>query len=190
MNELDQRIRQFTSEIIEIVPYNPCWTSMFEDEANSLLKLFPDGLIERIEHFGSTAVPGLAAKPIVDMLIQVRSLREAVERIVPVLTSMNYDYFWRPPFGDDAPTEEWYAWFVKRDPQAKRTHHLHVVEASSRLWERLFFRDYLRDHPEIAIRYSNLKIELASAHPNDRTVYTQGKNDFIAAVMKQIARQE
>jgi len=85
----------------------------------------PAGLIRRIEHFGSTAIPGLAAKPVVDMLVEVSSLRAARTEIAAVLRSQGYDYFWRPSFGDDVPP--WYAFFIKRARNGIRTHHIHMI---------------------------------------------------------------
>jgi GrpB-like predicted nucleotidyltransferase (UPF0157 family) len=187
--DLDQRIKLAAAESVEIVRYDPLWPDLFTAEARFLRSTLPDGLITRIEHFGSTAVPGLAAKPIIDMLIEVSSLPEAVVWIVPVLTGLGYDYFWRPPFGDSAPPEEWYAWFIKRNAEGRRTHHLHCVEASSKLWERLRFRDYLRTHPDLAQEYSELKMHLAASFPNDREAYTRGKDQFIERVMKEIQKR-
>ena len=131
-----------------------------------------------IEHFGSTAVPGLSAKPIVDMLIEVSSLKEAKKEIVPVLKSFGYDYFWRPEI--DRPPM--YAWFIKRNLTGNRTHHLHMVEASSKLWDGLYFRDYLREHPKIAPQYGKLKTELSKKFPNDREAYTKAKTEFVFSI--------
>jgi GrpB-like predicted nucleotidyltransferase (UPF0157 family) len=84
----------------------------------------PAGRIRRIEHFGSTAVPGLAAKPVIDMLVEVRSLRAAREEIAPIVIEQGCDFFWRPTFGDDVPP--WYAFFIRRNKQGVRAHHLSV----------------------------------------------------------------
>ena len=109
-------------EDVANVPYDPEWPRLFLKGKEYLLACLPRELIERIEHFGSTAVPGLAAKPIVDTLVEVTSLDEARGRIVPILESQGYDYFWRPTWGDD--TSPFYAWFIKRDSSGKRTHHI------------------------------------------------------------------
>jgi len=137
-------------------------------------------MIGRIEHFGSTAVPGLAAKPIVDMLVEVWSLEETKERIVPVLESQGYDYFWRPSLFDEPP---FYAWFIKRSTSGVRTHHIHMVEPHFDHWQRLGFRDHLIANPDVAAAYGALKLELARSHPNDRVAYTKGKSEFIAHAM-------
>ena len=174
----------------EVVAYDPGWEALFAAEASQLRRTLPAGLVGRIDHFGSTAVPGLAAKPIVDMLVEVTSLSETQRRIAPILTAQGYDYFWRPPFGDDAPPEEWYAWFIRRDGKGRRTHHIHMVEADSPLWERLKFRDRLRADPELTHRYAALKIELAVRHRGDRIAYTRAKGAFIEQVMKEIRRPD
>ena len=175
---LEQRIQEAIREEISIVPYDPRWPDSFQSEVNFLLARLPRGLTGRIEHFGSTAIPGLAAKPIVDMLIEVTSLDDARNVIAPVLESEGYDYFWRT---DVSPP---YAWFIKRDSFGKRTHHLHMVESDSDLWKRLYFRDYLREFPKVAERYAALKYSLADKYPNDRISYTQAKSEFIQEVTK------
>ena len=155
-----------------------------------MLSCLPPDLVNRIEHFGSTAVPGLSAKPIVDMLVEVTSLDETKQRIAPILEAQAYDYFWRPSSGEDTPP--FYAWFIKRDKNGSRTHHIHMVEADFEHWDRLLFRDYLIEHPEAAAAYSELKEKLSKAHPNDRVGYTEAKTDFIRSVTaraKQYYRQ-
>ena len=173
---LEQRIEEAIREEISIVPYNPVWPILFESEAIFLESKLPGSLVSRIEHFGSTAVPGLAAKPVIDILVQVGSLEETKKLIVPLLESEGYDYFWRT----DTPSP--YAWFIKRDSEGKRTHHIHMVEADSKLWDRLYFRDYLKEFPAEAKRYETLKLSLADEYPNDRIAYTKGKTEFVVAL--------
>jgi GrpB-like predicted nucleotidyltransferase (UPF0157 family) len=177
-----KRIKELVREKVKIVLYDPTWLKMFDDEATFLRSKFPQGLIKRIEHFGSTAIPGLSAKPIIDILVEVSSLEETKKQIVPVLESEGYEYFWRPAFGDDVPP--YYAWFIKRNSKGKRTHHIHMVEADSELWDRLYFRDYLRQFPNEAKRYDKLKRSLSEKYPNDRVKYTKEKSDFILSVTK------
>lgn len=179
---LDERIHRVVQEDVAVVTYDPEWPRLFLEEKEHLLACLPHELIGRIEHFGSTAVPGLAAKPIIDILVEVTSLEEARLRIVPILESQEYDYFWRPTWGDDTPP--FYAWFIKRDSSGKRTHHIHMVESHFEHWERLLFRDYLTAHPDVAGEYQRLKMHLAAEYPNDRVAYTKGKTDFIMRVME------
>ncbi|MBF0552006.1 MAG: GrpB family protein [Deltaproteobacteria bacterium] len=104
--------------------------------------------------------------------------------IVPILESQGYDYFWRPVF--DSPP--FYCWFIKRDGLGRRTHHIHMVEPDFEHWDRLLFRDYLIDFPDVAAIYNQLKLRLAAAYPNDRVAYTRGKTEFVVRVTG-LARQ-
>jgi GrpB-like predicted nucleotidyltransferase (UPF0157 family) len=141
METLAEKIRRVTAEDVAVVPYDPRWPMLFEMEKNHLRACLPEELIGRIEHFGSTAVPGLAAKPVVDILVEVPDLEETKRRVAPILEGQGYDYFWRPSWDDGRPP--FYAWFIKRDGRAARTHHLHMVEPHFEHWDRLLFRDYL-----------------------------------------------
>jgi GrpB-like predicted nucleotidyltransferase (UPF0157 family) len=179
---LEQRIQRAVAEDVSVVPYDPRWPEQFRQEKEHLLSCLPRDLIGRIEHFGSTAVPHLAAKPIIDILVEVTDLEETRTRIAPVLESQGYDYFWRPSMFDGPP---FYAWFIKRNPAGVRTHHIHMVERHFEHWDRLLFRDYLIAHPQVAEEYQALKAHLATAYPNDRVAYTQGKTEFVVRVTGQ-----
>ncbi len=186
METLEEKVARVLKDEVGVVPYDPRWPELFEKERLHLLSCLPTDLVKRIEHFGSTAVPGLSAKPIVDILVEVTSLDETELRIAPILEAQGYDYFWRPSFGDDTPP--FYAWFIKRDENGNRTHHIHMVESHFEHWDRLLFRDYLIDNPDISQEYSNLKMKLSNAHHNDRTAYTQAKSDFIGRVTETAKR--
>jgi GrpB-like predicted nucleotidyltransferase (UPF0157 family) len=188
METLEQRIQRVVQEEVAIVPYDCRWPEAFRREKDHLSSCLPNDLLGRIEHIGSTAVPGLAAKPIVDMLVEVTDLQAARVQIAPVLEAQGYDYFWRPTHGDDGPP--FYAWFIKRDPGTNsRTHHIHLVEGGFlEHWDRLLFRDYLIEHPEVARVYESLKIRLASSAPKDRPAYTRGKTEFVVRVTEQAKR--
>jgi len=97
----DDRIQRLVRERIDIVAYDPAWPESFQRERDHLLACLPNELIRRIEHFGSTAVPGLAAKPIIDILVEVSDLQATRARIAPILAAQDYEYFWRPTHGDD-----------------------------------------------------------------------------------------
>ncbi|MBN2539084.1 MAG: GrpB family protein, partial [Deltaproteobacteria bacterium] len=166
METLEEKIARVIKEHVAVVPYNPLWPELFEKERRQLRSCLPADLIQRIEHFGSTAVPGLPAKPIIDILVEVTSLDGARRQAVPILEAQGYEYFWRPSFGDDTPP--FYAWFIKRDKTGNRTHHIHMVEAHFEHWDRLLFRDYLIEHSEIAREYGKIKQKLSGEHSNDR----------------------
>jgi GrpB-like predicted nucleotidyltransferase (UPF0157 family) len=180
METLADRVKRVLQDEVSIVAYDPSWPRMFEEEKRHLIECLPRQLIRRIEHFGSTAVPGLWAKPIVDMLVEVSSLEETKSRVVPLLEAQGYDYFWRPTTGEDGPP--FYAWFIKRDAAGVRTHHVHMIESHFEHWDRLLFRDYLIAKPETAKEYEALKMTLARDYPNDRVAYTNGKSEFVAKI--------
>ncbi len=180
MESFQKKLTRVLSEKIDIVAYNPLWPDKFIQEKEQLESLFSSSILKRIEHFGSTAVPGLIAKPIIDMLVEVSSLNTVKKEVVPVLESQMYDYFWRPTFGNNTPP--FYAWFIKRDTRGKRTHHIHMVEKDFPQWERLLFRDYLRGHPDIAKEYGELKLRLAKRYGHNRELYTKKKGAFIQRV--------
>ncbi len=184
--DLRERVARAVREEVRVVPYDADWPRLFREERDHLCACLPRDLVGRIEHFGSTAVPGLPAKPVVDMLVEVASLDETRRRIVPILETQGYDYFWRPTSGDDTPP--FYAWFIKRNADGGRTHHIHMVEAHSEHWERLLFRDFLIAHPAEAAAYGDLKLRLAARHPGDRVAYTEGKAAFIERVMGEVRR--
>lgn len=179
METLEEKIRRVTREDVALGPYDPRWPQWFAAEAAHLRACLPAGLLGRIEHFGSTAVPGLVAKPIVDMLIEVTDA-EAVRRVAPpILEAQGYDYFWRPAMFEGPP---FYSFFIRRNAAGVRTHHLHMVPADFEHWQRLRFRDYLIDHPAVAAEYAALKTRLAADHPRDRIAYTHGKTEFVVRV--------
>lgn len=186
MEALEQKIARVVRDHVAVVPYDPAWPKRFEQERDHLRACLPRDLVKRIEHFGSTAVPGLAAKPIVDILVEVASLEETKLRIAPVLEAQGYDYFWRPAWDVDEPP--YYAWFIKRDASGARTHHIHMVEAHFEHWDRLRFRDYLVAHPEIAREYGELKLRLSQQHDQDRVAYTKSKTEFVRAMTERAKR--
>lgn len=162
-----------------MVPYDLAWPQRFAEEAAHLRACLPGDLIGRIEHFGSTAVPGLAAKPIIDMLVEIPALDMVQDRIAPILEAQGYDYLWR--LNEDRSGLA-YAWFIKRDATGRRSHHVHFLEPRSPYWERLLFRDYLIAHPELAAEYAAIKLSAAAAHADDRRAFAAAKGKFIERV--------
>jgi GrpB-like predicted nucleotidyltransferase (UPF0157 family) len=163
---------------IEIVPYDPRWPALFEEEADRLRAALDPNLILRLEHFGSTAIPRLAAKPIIDILIAVPSLTKAKDTVIQPMEELGYLYWYDNPKTDRM-------FFVKGLPPygERRTHHVHMTEISGEMWQRLAFRDYLRIHPDEAAIYECLKRDLAAKHRDDREAYTDAKEDYLQSVM-------
>ena len=164
---------------VEIVDYDPRWPLLFDEEAERLRSAIDPSLIVGLEHFGSTAIPGLSAKPIIDILIAVRSLAAAKASLVAPLRTLDYVYWADNPKKDRM-------FFVKGMPPfgSKRTHHVHVTELHGEMWQRLAFRDYLRVHPEEAAVYAQLKSRLAAEHRTDREAYTDAKSAYVETVLR------
>lgn len=179
-------VKRALEEDVAVVPYDTSWPRRFEEEKRHLRECLPDELVGRIEHFGSTAVPGLAAKPIIDMLVEVTSLEAVRDVIAPILNEQGYEFFWRPTVLGN--TDIGYAWFIKRDARGVRTHHIHMLERDSPYWSRLQFRDYLIDHPKVAEEYAALKRRIATEHAHDRRAYAKAKTEFIERVTKRAER--
>ena len=183
MNEsLDDKIRRVTAEEVAIAEYNPDWPALFIQLREEILSLLPPDFFLRFEHFGSTAVPGLAAKPVLDVAAEVRSLDQARTLLPGIFEPRGDDYFWRPSGpGTQGP---WYCWLTIRNPDGSRRAHIHILEPDS-TWmrERLAFRDYLRNHTETAAEYAALKKQLAEQYPEDRIAYTAAKSEFIRNIV-------
>jgi GrpB-like predicted nucleotidyltransferase (UPF0157 family) len=178
METLEEKIRRVTAEPVAITDYDLRWSAVFEEEKARLLGCLPEELILRIEHFGSTAVPGLCAKPIVDIAIEVADVDLARELIPAVLEPQGCDCFWRPATGDE--TGPWFTWCIRRDDTGRRLCHLHFVAVGGKEKE-LRFRDLLRGDRDLAVRYGELKRRLAEDHAGDRVAYTDAKTEFITA---------
>ena len=161
-------------EPVHIVIYDASWPRRFEEERALLTEILAPWLAGPIEHVGSTAVPGLAAKPVIDIMAGVESLPSSRPAIEAVARHGYCHFAYRP---------ESMHWFCKPSPMA-RTHHLHLVPFGSPLWaERLAFRDHLRTHPEVAREYERLKRELAERYRFEREAYTDAKEPFVARVV-------
>jgi GrpB-like predicted nucleotidyltransferase (UPF0157 family) len=159
---------------IHIVPYDETWPAQFEVEQALLAGLLQPWLLGTIEHVGSTAVPGLCAKPVIDVMVGVRSLADSIPGR-DALVAAGYQYA--------AYKTDVMHWLCK-PCFAVRTHHVHLVPHGSPLWhERLAFRDLLRRDREVADAYARLKTGLAERFEFDREAYTELKGPFIRQML-------
>jgi GrpB-like predicted nucleotidyltransferase (UPF0157 family)/predicted kinase len=160
------------TEEVALVPYDPAWPQMFEEEKKFIEAALGDRVTE-IHHIGSTAIPGLAAKPVIDIMLVVRGLNEAVDCIGP-LSDLGYAFI-------DYPQNTDRRFFRKGVP---RTHHAHIVaQGNAELAHHLAFRAALRADPQLRDEYAALKYQLAERHRNDRAQYSDSKTKFVRRVL-------
>jgi GrpB-like predicted nucleotidyltransferase (UPF0157 family) len=160
--------------VIAVVPYDSAWPRRFEPERAQLERVLAQWLEGGIHHVGSTAIPGIAAKPIVDMIAGVRELEEARAADAP-LGEVGYV---------PAPHRPGIAHHFAKPSQEQAEFGLHLTEVGSDLWrERLAFRDALRANPGLAAEYETLKLWLAREQAADTASYTAGKRDFVRRVL-------
>ncbi|MGW4153710.1 GrpB family protein [Micromonospora chersina] len=168
---------------VQVQVYDPSWPERYAEEAELLRHTLADSLLA-VEHVGSTAVPGLAAKPVIDILAAVRDFN-GFPALVEHLQEIGYTY--TPESEADDPSRR----VFRKGPEnltRLRTHHLHVTERGSDYWRRLIaFRDHLRTHPEDAASYVSLKHDLAARHAADPGRYTRDKRDFLRDIEQRAA---
>lgn len=162
---------------VVIVPYDPGWTDIFKNEAELLQTVIPLSNIV-IEHIGSTSVAGLAAKPIIDIMVGFESLNDATISI-PSIETLDYRYI--PEYEVDLPDRRYF----HKPVSPPRNFHLHCTAIHSNFWiKQIAFRDYLRSHPQACADYRQLKESLAKQYHYDRTAYTDAKTGFIERILK------
>jgi GrpB-like predicted nucleotidyltransferase (UPF0157 family) len=168
--------REKMNDAVIIIPYDPAWPKQYDEEKQRLQRAL-GSLILQVEHIGSTAVPGLGAKPIIDIMIALKDITDVTGCVLP-LKNIGYEHL-----GENGISGRHFFRKLSKETGI-RTHHLHIVGAGNEFVEKhLFFRDYLRTHPETAQQYYQLKKELAAKHSIDRDFYTNEKASFIEAIL-------
>ena len=165
---------------IELVAYDPTWPAKFAGEREILALALGRWLVGPIEHIGSTAVPGLAAKPIVDIMAPVATLSDS-RPAIEAAAGLGYIFY---PYKPDV-----MHWFCKPSRHL-RTHHLHMVPLGSELWKaRIAFRDALRSDALLLAEYQSLKLQLVERFSRDRDAYTEAKGPFIQRVLHEASKR-
>ncbi|MBN7770027.1 GrpB family protein [Marinobacter daepoensis] len=173
----EESLNRAIYEEVAIFPYDKGWPLLFEEERDRLLHLFPGSFLA-IEHIGSTAVPGLSAKPIIDILAGVDAMPRADALMEPLCQAR---YTTSMEFNASLAGRRW----LMRWAEGRRTHHLHLVVYGSQEWQqRLAFRDRLRTNAEIAVHYEQNKRVWAAEFRSDREAYTAAKADFIRETLR------
>lgn len=174
VSKLRKMVLGLSNEILQFSPYNPLWEKLFEEEKKQLQSIIGNEILD-LQHIGSTSIPGIIAKPILDIGIAVNSFEAAVICIKP-LETIGYTYK-----GESGIPRR--HWFAKGE---LTTHHVHILEVHSPNWKNnLIFRDYLRQNSEIAKQYAELKIQLLQQFNGDRDAYQAGKKPFIDRILQQ-----
>lgn len=165
-----------TRNKVALSPYSASWPIIFQQEKETLIKLLGKENFIDIQHVGSTAIPFIDAKPIIDIAIAVNSFEKSKILIKP-MTDTGYTYR-----GENGiPRRHFFVKFAEN----KSLFHVHMNEQTSKDWiNQIYFRDYLLSHKEKALEYQSLKRVLSDKYPDDRISYTQGKNEFIESILK------
>jgi GrpB-like predicted nucleotidyltransferase (UPF0157 family) len=162
---------------VHVAEYDPAWPDRFAEQQDRAAAILAPWLAAPIEHIGSTSVPGLPAKPVIDMLAPVRSLAQAQAAVAPL--QADGWVFW-----PEDPCCHYRLWFLRPQPET-RTHHLHLIEHDHPHARALIaFRDTLRAEVGLRIRYAELKKQLGRQHRDNRNAYTNAKSEFVATVLR------
>jgi len=161
---------------INIVPYQSGWVALFEREAELIRSALGKNALG-IAHIGSTSIPGMAAKPVIDIMVAFESLTQAA-KFIPDLEALGYSYRTH----DTVPER---LFFGKESAPEYRTHHLNLTQLGSGFWvNQIAFRDYLRTHDTLALEYANLKVHLAEIYAHTHELDLDGKTAFVARVLE------
>ena len=174
-----------------VVLYDPNWRLLFEEERRRIVEAVGH-IVAGVHHVGSTSIPGMPAKPILDIAVLLREFDDGEQCIEPL---ENIDYFHKGADEVDIPGDRF---FLRGHPAQEgcsdgeeiRTHVLHMYTLDSPIrWNHFAFRDCLIAHPEVAAEYARLKLALAERHSDDRTAYSAGKRSFITGVLEKAAEE-
>ena len=169
------------SGTVVVVPYDSRWVQLFEEAAAEVRAAIGANIID-VHHVGSTAVPGLAAKPIIDMLVSIPDFERGRE-LVPALAQLGYEF--RPQ--EEIPDRHYF----RRRHGTIRTHHLSLAEPDSHHYRAtIAFRDALRSDPALAHEYAALKLGLSDRFPRDRIAYLDGKTAFVHRVLAAVGHSD
>jgi len=166
---------------VRLSPYNPQWKKLYEQERERVVSVIGEYILD-IQHVGSTSIPGVKAKPIIDIAIGVKDLRTGRNCIKP-LEGLGYEY------KHDAGIKGRH--FFAKGSEKNRTHYAHVEKLNGQLWKNhILFRDYLRTHEEAVKKYNKIKERLVKKYKDDRDSYAAEKNNFIEEIIRKGKRNK
>ena len=170
---------------VELVEHNPEWKYIYEKERENILRKLGGSVALRIEHFGSTSIPGIKAKPYIDILIAIPKELLFNEGIIELLGELGYTYF-KVPARDNIAAYMSFGKGYNLDGIKEQIYHIHMCPKDNIMWDQISFRDYLSSNPERAKMYEELKLRLAAEFKNDRGSYMLGKTEFIKETLSLI----
>jgi len=164
---------------IEISPYSKNWPELFEKEKKLITDTLEPGMFSRIEHFGSTSVPGLSAKDTIDILMEVEFEDTKNQKLIDLMKGLSYEFNWQNE--GIHPHMVFVKGYNISNPK-DQTYHIHAGPKDNPLWDRILFKDYLIKHPETAKAYEQLKLKLAEDFKHERVAYRIAKTEFVKEV--------
>lgn len=185
VRELSEMTLEELWELFPIIlkEYNDDYPNWYEIEKEKLIEKFDDGTIVRISHIGSTAVPGIVSKPTIDILVEI-SYTSDIDQLSDKLQSMQWGLM---NYSDNPTFKQTYHKGYTKYGFEEKVYHLHVRFADD--WSELYFRDYLKEHPEVAREYAELKMQLKERYEHNRDAYTDAKEEFVSRYSRIAKRQ-
>ena len=172
-------VNQDYDDDVELVNYESHWDTLFKQKSDELQQLLGSDIALRIEHYGSTSIPGMIAKPIIDIMVQIPSFKAAHHHAIHKLCGPTCEY-WQ--------YSNHMTFIMRSSPNGKRCFHIHMAPEGHPIWDGLAFRDYLRTHDDEARHYAELKRHLAQGYASDRERYTLAKSEFVSDITRKALR--
>lgn len=170
---------------IALENHNPEWKRIFQKEKERILAHIDPYLLLRIEHFGSSSIPGIQSKPYIDLMIEIPKQKLFDEQLIAQFAELDYVHF-QVPAREDIETYSSFAKGYHPDGRKAQIFHIHMCPGDNVMWKQLAFRDYLIAHPERAKAYEALKLDLAARFRNNRGAYVLGKTEFVKETLRLI----
>lgn len=164
---------------IEISSYSKDWPHLFEKEKKLITDTLEARMFSRIEHFGSTSVPGLSSKDTIDILMEVDFEEEKNQELINLMKSLSYEFNWQ---NEGIHPHMIFVKGYNISSPKEQTYHIHAGPKGHPLWDRILFRDYLIKHPETARAYEQLKLKLADEFKHERVAYRIAKTEFVREI--------
>ncbi|MEL6536772.1 MAG: GrpB family protein [Bacteroidota bacterium] len=172
---------------LELVDHNPDWKRIFEAEKALILAQVDKEALLRIEHFGSSSIPGIKSKPYIDLIIEIPEALLFDEVLIAQFEPLGYTH-WQVPAHDGIESYSSLGKGYNAEGRNEQIFHIHMCPGHNQMWQQIAFRDYLIAHPERAQAYEQLKLELVAKYAKDRGAYRNGKTEFIHETLRMLEK--